>query len=347
MDALAQRNRRFLTDLFAGPFRGHAIIMDHEQAPAPYPGDVAVSDRPVGEWLDHALRNYEADLALLEAIDHDAVPYAKVSTGTEIFAAAFGCAVHIYEDSPPCALPLVTTAEEADALAIPGLDVPPLARVMDLAGMIRERIGPEPPIGVPDIQSPFDIAALVWRKQELYLALVDNPQAVKRLVRKCHLLLESFLREYQRYVGECNLAHCPRAWAPPELGCWLSEDEAGSMTTAMFDEFCLPTLMHLSESFGGLFVHCCATADHQYASFNKIPRLRGMNRVFQEPGPGPAIQAFSGRAVLMQAWMSEAQVYQMLDLALPETRFLFNMPAQPLDDAKRTYERLRERCPRG
>ena len=118
------------------------------------------------------------------------------------------------------------------------------------------------------------------------------------------------------------------------------------MSTPMFEEFCLPNLGDLSETYGGLFVHCCATADHQYKSFAKIPNLRGINRVFQKPGPRPAIEAFSEKTVLMVAWTSEQKVYDMLDMALPKTRFLFNMPAQPLEESKRTYDRLRERCPR-
>jgi hypothetical protein len=176
--------------------------------------------------------------------------------------------------------------------------------------------------------------------------MITEPDAVRRLVDKCQQLLINFFDHFLREVGEANLCHCPVAWAPPELGVWLSEDEAGSMSTEMFEAFCLPNLIDLSERYGGLFVHCCATADHQYQSFAKIPNLRGLNRVFQAPGPRPAIETFSKDTVLMVAWTPEDRVVEMLDMALPETRFLFNMPAQPLDEARRTYDRLRERCPR-
>jgi hypothetical protein len=346
MDARIGGSRRFLADLFAGPFRGHAIIMDGEPVTSGMPADVASSDRPVADWLDYHLRCYEAQVAALDLTGHDGVPYAKIVTGTQLFAEAFGAPVHVYEDGWLAAMPLVETPAEADALPQPGLDARPLARVFELAAMLRERLGPEAPIAVPDIQSPFDIAALIWRKEAMYLAMVDAPEAVKGLVAKCQALLTEFLRTFMAEVGEVNLCHCPVAWAPPEQGCWLSEDEAGAMGVAMFEEFCLPSLTDLSRAFGGLFVHCCATADHQYESFLRIPNLRGLNRVFQAPGPEPAARAFAGRAVLMQAWMPEDQVLAMLDMALPESRFLFNMPYQPADEAKATFERLRERCPR-
>jgi hypothetical protein len=347
VNAKEQRNRQFLSDLFAGPFRGHAIIMDHDAIPSPYPGDYAVSDRPLQEWLPSILQRYEADLCLLEALDHDAVPYIRLTTGTGIFAAAFGCDIHLYPDSPAAARPLVFTAEEADRLPVPSLDAPTLARVFEMGEMVRARVGPQVPLSVPDIQSAFDIAALIWNKEEFYIATVQNPAAVKRLVDKCQALLKNFFTEFKRCFPECNLCHCPNAWAPPEQGVWLSEDEAGSMSVKMFEAFCLPNLNDLSDTFGGLFMHCCATADHQYGSFKRIHNLRGLNRVFQSPGPRAAIEAFSGQTVIMQAWTNEADINKMLDMALPETRFLLNMPAQPLDEALRTYERLRVRCPRG
>lgn len=176
MDATIARNRRFLSDLFAGPFRGHAIIMDPEPEPQPFPGDFAVSDRPLADWLPSILRHYEAQLRLLDALGHDAVPTARLGTGTGLFASAFGCPVHIYPDSPAAARPLVFSADEADRLAV------------------------------------------------------------------------------------------------------------------------------------------------------------------------PTLETFSGKTVLMMAWIDEAAANALLDMALPDTRFLFNMPAQSLDDARRTYERLRRRC---
>ena len=345
MDARLERNRRFLADLFAGPFRGHAIVMDAEREAEPPVEDFFTSTRPLAEWVPRIVHNYEIDLRWRELIDDDHVPCARLGTSTALFASAFGCPVHVYEDSPSCALPIVTTAEEADRLPEPTLEARPLARVFELGELVREQVGPEVPIGVPDIQSPFDIAALIWRKEDMFAALVTNPDAVMRLVTKCHRLLKAFFTRFIEVFPECNLSHCPQAWAPPELGVWLSEDEAGSISTTMFERFCLPWLVDLSQSFGGLFVHCCATADHQYNNL-KIPNLRGMNRVFQDPGPKPAIDAFSGTTVLMVAWTPEEKVYEMLDMALPNTRFLFNMGAKPLDEAKAMLERLRARCPR-
>lgn len=345
MNARIEANQSYLRDLFSGPFRGHAILMDSLAPDKPCPGDFVAPQQPGMDWLGYHQEHYRRMLACSEAIGDDAVPYVKVHTGTQLFASAFGCDVHIFPNDPPSARPLVRTAAEADRLPQPTIEAEPLAKVFEFAEQLRRRLGPDVPISVPDIQSPFDVAALIWNKEDFFVAMVETPDAVKRLAAKCHKLLAEFLVEFRRQFPNCNYCHCPYAWAPPELGCWLSEDEVGSMSAAMFEEFSLPILVDLSRQFGGLFVHCCATADHQYENFKKIPNLRGLNRVFQTPGPRPAIETFEGHTVFMHAWHPLEYVEAMLDLARPHTRFLFNMPYQPLDDARRTFERLRSRCP--
>lgn len=343
MTSRETQNRRLLTDLFSGHPTRHAIIMDPPGIDFGIPTDYSVPGTPIRDWLPIKLRAYEEMLNWSERIGDDSVPYVRMTTNTGIFASAFGCAIRPCLDSLPCAVPMVRTAEEADALSMPDLNASSLSRFFEMADMVREDVGPEVPIGVPDIQSAFDIAALVWNKEDMFVAMHENPDAVKRLADKCQALLKMFFDEFRTRFPENNPCHCPTAWAPPELGCWLSEDEAGSLSTPMFEEFCLPYLIDLSESYGGLSMHSCAAVDHQYGSFNKIPNLRGLNRVFQKPGSLPAIRAFSGKTVLVMAWVFEADVNALLDMAQPDTRFLFNIPNMPFDDARRLHDRLRAR----
>lgn len=347
MLASAKKNRQFLVDLFAGEFRGHAIIMDPLGKPFEKPdGDAAVSEAPVKDWLPCTLQMYEDRLRWHLMIGDDSVPWAGSWVGTEFFAACFGAPVKIDGQNIPFALPLVCTSEEADKLEAPSLNVRLIERIFELYYLAQERLGTDVPVGVPDIQSPFDIAALIWRKQDMFIAMREEPEAVKRLVDKCYQLLTSFFTEFKKQFPICSMSHCPYAYGPEELGIWLSEDEAGSMSVRDFEEFCLPTLTRLSEDHGGLFMHCCAAADHQYDNFNKIPNLRGINRVFQAVGPRPAIKAFENRTVIMQAWWNLEKINGLLDMALPGTRFLLNMGPEDPDDSKRTYEALRARCPR-
>lgn len=357
MNELIRNNRQFLTDLFTGkPVAGHGIIthpsdglrIDHPVDPGIVAelGDFAVSDRPVAEWLPIYRANYERQLATLETLRDDTVPYIGLNTNTGIFASAFGCKFHVYkEETNACALNAVETADEADALGEGNLNAPALERVFELGHLLQEELGSHVPIGVPDIQSPFDIAALIWKKEDLFPSMIERPESVHTLVDKCYRLLTRFLDKFIQEFPECNLCHCPTAWAPPKLGMWLSEDEVGAFSPAMFEEFCLPTLTKLSERYGGMFIHCCADADYQYNGFRKIPNFRGLNRSFTRD-PKYTIDEFSGRSVLIVAWQGEDSINHLLDIATPETRFLFDLTSMPLDETKAVLERLRARCGR-
>ncbi len=343
MMAREERNRQFLTALFRGEASRHAFICTPPLVSAVQAGDYVVSREPVKRWVAWAVRNYEIMREWHEALDDDSVPYVPLTTTTGIFAAAFGCPLQEFEGSLAAARPIVFSPQEADRLPEPDVDAPPLDRFFELALLVREQVGPEVPISVPDIQSPFDIAALIWNKEHFYEALVEHPDAVWRLVEKCHRLLKNFLQECRRRLGEVNFCHYPIAWAPPELGCWLSEDEAGCISAPMFERLCLPFLVDLSKTFGGLFMHCCAYADHQYSNFLKIPNLRGLNRIFSASDRRLTIETFSGRTVLMVAGADEAEVDQLRSMALPTTRFLFNLSAPNLEAAKQLLERVGER----
>ena len=92
------RNRQFLTDLFSGPFRGHAIIVSpppDKHGPKPLP-DYTVSKKPVRQWLPQYVAQYHTRVRCGETFDDDSVPYVGVNTNTGIFAAAFGCPIHVY-----------------------------------------------------------------------------------------------------------------------------------------------------------------------------------------------------------------------------------------------------------
>lgn len=347
MNSKVARNRQYLRDVFTGNARNHGIVIDPLGPPAPHPGDYSIPGTPLEDWLPNILQNYADQIAYLEALDLDSVPAARMVTGTGVFASAFGCELHLYPDTPAAARPLVFTAEEANKLQVPSLDAPAIARVFRMAEKVEACLGKDVPIGVPDIQSAFDIAALIWNKEDLFIAMMDAPDAVIALADKCQTLLKNFFDAYFRRFPQCNPAHYPNVWSPLDLGVWLSEDEAGALSVPMFEQFCLPLLNELSDRYGGITVHCCATADHQYGNFKKIRRLRGFNRFFWKPGPLPAIQTFSGHCpLLVSQYADEENLGRLLDMALPETRYLFALGGMALEDARRINDFLRARCPR-
>jgi uroporphyrinogen-III decarboxylase len=243
-----------------------------QPAPRPWPNPENKQAR-----IEHAWQQYLWHLERIHWYEDALVPYLDPYTGTEIFAEAFGCRVYRPEDNMPFALPLVNSAREAEKLRPPDISAPPLALLFEIADELRRRSGPQALMKLVDIQSPMDIAALIWNKETFYPALIETPEVVLDLAGKVKTLLVAFLEEWFRRYGRDFVAHFPEYYMP--VGITLSEDEVGAVSARMFDQYFLPELNELSDHFGGIGVHCCANARHQWKGFKQIHNLRLINLV--------------------------------------------------------------------
>lgn len=261
--------------------------------PWPSPGEVR-------RRIDWAWEQYRRQLERAEWLDDDAIPHLDPFTGTEIFAEAFGCPVQYPEDNMPFALPLVHSAAEADRLRAPGLDAPCLARLFEIADALRERAGAGAVMKLVDIQSPMDIAALIWEKRSFYAALVETPEAVASLASRVRALLVAFLDEWFGRYGRDFVAHYPDYYMP--FGITLSEDEIGAVSPRVFEQLFLPELVELSGRYGAIGIHCCAHARHQWEGLLRVPNLRLVNLVQPEPVLLEAYRFFAPHACQMHCW---------------------------------------------
>jgi len=171
---------------------------------------------------------------------------------------------------------------------------------------------------------------------------------VKHLVSKCAILLKQFLLEFRKEFPNSSPCHCPDVWAPPELGPWVSNDECGVMSTPMFMEFCLPEMIDLSQTFGSLGMHCCASAEHQFLSFREIPNFYGFNRVVALKGYQPILDLLGGQQapVHVLTGVPPEETERLIQVAPSGTRFIFNLAGATLDDAKQWLDRMRQVSPR-
>ncbi|MCL2351162.1 MAG: hypothetical protein FWC55_01380 [Firmicutes bacterium] len=267
------KRKRAWYDLYAGK-RDYTVWVNYNgekgDRPLPYPEN----GEKRFEW---ALNAYRKDMEALSWLNDDKIPPLRPYTGTEIFAAAFGCKVHYPGDNMPFALPLIRDVSEFRALKTPRIeDSRLLSEVVETADRLRAA-EPGAIFQLPDIQSPFDIAALIWEKTDFFSAMYEEPGAVKELTAMTEALLAEFLDMWFGRFGTEFVAHYPDYYMP--RGITLSEDEAGSISPGMFREFCLPGLNRLSERYGAIGVHCCADSEHQWENFRSIKNLTVLNLV--------------------------------------------------------------------
>lgn len=299
--------------------------------PLPYPENEEAR-------ITWALRRCESMARAHQAVPDDQIPFLSPYTGTEIFAEAFGCPVHYSGDNMPFALPRIHSASQVRSLRTPSAFAPPLERPFRIARRLRDAF-PDAPVQLPDIQSPFDIAALIWEKGDFYAACIDEPEAVEELCHRVESVLTRFLDAWFQEFGTDYVAHYPDFFV--RGGATLSEDEAGSISPAMFRRFCMPALARLSERYGGLCVHCCANSERQWDNFKAIPGLRLLNLNQPEPVLTRAYSVFSQAVPQMHAWCGSG--FPGPDWARhipPQAHVVLYAGADSEDQAKRTLDAL-------
>jgi hypothetical protein len=244
------------------------------------------------ERIDWVIKRYEDLSQRAQWLNDDMIPHIDMLTGTEIFAEAFGCKVYRPEGEMPFARPLVHNAAEAIKLKIPEVENSSLSQLFEIADGIKAATGGNGVMRLPDIQSPMDIAALIWDKNDFYAALLEEPEAVKELAGKVLSLLTAFLDKWFDRYGHDFIAHFPFYYMAS--GLTLSEDECGSVSPGIFKEFFLPELSLLSQRYGCLGMHCCADSRHQWDHFLQIPNLKFLNLI--QPGEivNEAVTFFAG-----------------------------------------------------
>jgi hypothetical protein len=292
-------------------------------------------------WVEYELMRRKVDL-----IDDDLVPFASNVTGTEIFAEAFGCKVHYPDNTNPFALPLVASAEEADKLRAPDLGSSSLAYLFDIADALYRRGGPEMLMKPVDLQSPMDVVALIWNKSDLFCAMIDEPEAVQALAAKVRGLICDFCDEWFARYGTTFVAHYPEYVM--HGGITMSVDEVGAVSEEMFEAFFAGELTALSERYGGLGVHCCADAAHQWANFKAIPGLKVINHVVpptRDPSYITDALAYYGPKIaqMPQGWKPDGPPEFWPDQYPTNARVIFGCGAEDAQAAARIAEKLQQR----
>lgn len=272
---IAERKERWVEFLKPDADPGFLFLVHYNNPSHTPPNPFNKSPEQKEERIENAWKEYERMMGEAEWIKDDKVPFLDNTTGTEIFAEALGCEVERPEDNMPFALPKIFSAAEVADIKVPELSNSSLAYLFDIADELKRRGGPNAVQKIIDIQSPMDIAALVWEKASFLMGMLDSPDAVKELSAKCAKLLVAFMDEWFSRYGTDFIAHCPSYFM--RGGITLSEDEVGIVNEEMFAEFFMDELVELSKHFGGIGIHCCAASRHQWHHFKAIPGLRLIN----------------------------------------------------------------------
>jgi len=227
------------------------------------------------ERIEWAWKSYLAGMEKIQWLEDDFLPYLSVVSGTEIFAEALGAKVHRPVDNMPFANPFIFSPEDAEKVKVPRLEDTPLMNLFDIADELKKRGGPEAMLKLPDIQSPMDVVAQIWDKTDLFPSMIEEPEVVKELAEKVKMLMFEFLDTWFTRYGTEYISHCPEYYM--QGGITMSVDEIGNVSSDMYEEFFAKEIIEFSKRYGGIGIHCCADAQHQWKYLKEIPGLVMLN----------------------------------------------------------------------
>lgn len=336
MNSEIQRRIRRWENLYAGNGSIDRVFMIHIGDPfADRPIPIAENKNKRIEW---SWQKYRQRMQQTEWLKDDYIPHLDLYTHTEIFAQAFGCKVCYQPDGAPFATHRIQNASEVKDIKVPDWSSTHLTDLFEIADELRKRAGSDAVVRLPDIQSPMDIAALIWDKNEFFPAMVLEPEAVKDLAAKVKELLVSFVDAWFARYGKNFIAHYPDYYMP--VGFTLSEDEVGAVSEDMFEEFFLPELTELSNRYGGLGIHCCANSRHQWDNFKKIPNLKLLN-ICQPPSvTREAFQCFVDHTVQLHGWSGDGPAETWPSQLPANARYVIETVVKTRDEALALCERL-------
>ena len=307
------------------------LVVDYEDddvtGSRPWPNPDRMDQR-----LDWAVKKYHRQISKMAWLQDDRIPFLDLYTGTEIFAEAFGCEVHRTDNNMPFALPLINDSKQAAHIRIPELEQTPLYDLIEKARFLRQQTDKNALLRLVDIQTPMDITALIWDKNSFYIAMLEEPEAIKEVNRKVQTLMVEFLDIWFEQFGSDYIAHYPDYYMPS--GLTLSIDEIGAVSPEMFAEFFLPEVNALSERYGSLGVHCCAHAKHQWQGLSEIVNLKIINLVQPDTVIKKAYPYFAKTCCQMHQWHDTLPVDYMLNHLPEKAHVVLNPPAHSRYEAE-------------
>lgn len=229
-----------------------------------------------GKMLLNELRSAYAGLKLRD----DRLYGIRANYGTGIIASAFGCQIRSFDDTLPIGLHLEKTDLEAilDS-GVPNVYTGVCGRALDTVEYYRSVLEPYPlltkHIGsqMLDIQGPFDNATIIWGS-DLYLAVLDEPDKVDRLMDIVTQTIKSVVMEHRRIDGRSVYEHDGDwNWLG---GLCIRNDSSVNLSGSQYRELAKKHDAELLGEFGG-WIHFCGRAHQWWKDLLDIKGLRGIN----------------------------------------------------------------------
>ena len=209
----------------------------------------------LGVSVETLVKSAELQARAMEVIARDTATVAAVSLmDLSVEAEAFGAQVRFSEHEVPAVIgQLISGEDDADALAVPGMDAGRASLCVDAVRMAKESITDKPVIA--GMIGPYSLAGRLCDVTEIMYLCFDEPETV-------HTVLDKATAYLIRYGQAMKAAGAD--------GVMVAEPLAGILSPEMAGEFSMPYMKRLidalqDEDFAVLYHNCG----------NSVPQMLG------------------------------------------------------------------------
>lgn len=185
-----------------------------------------------------------------------------------------------------------------------------------------------------DFQGPLTTAAMLWDQTDFMVSMCTEPEEVHRFLDH---VTDHIIKVMKTYVKNANHMVCgntwPFIWLPSDIGMGITEDYMPLISSDMYREFGIPYVERISREFGGLFIHCCGSYEHQLENLkNSDINILGLEFHYPYTKPQPLFETFGDSCLFLpyisisqnDEFKSYAEYFSYLkEIKKPETRLWF------------------------
>ncbi len=281
--------------------------------------------------------------------DTDVPNFIEPWYGLGVLTAAFGADYAWKEGQAPAVIPPFQSVEDALAYDTTPVHLTPIGRRnLEMIEYFLEKTRGMVPMCLPDVQSPINNATSIVPVQELFYAIVDEPEQVQALLfRLADLCIEYFQRA-KALIGDALVmpGHgFPSSGAFTGIG--VSDDVLPMLDADTCRTLLLPAQRRIAEAFGGYAFHSCGNWEKKIPVVREMHALRMVDGAFTlETDPSPNApeafrDGFAGTGVAVNARVvggADAVADVAARLHAPDMKMIITTYCQSPEEQRAAYE---------
>jgi len=279
------------------------------------------------------------------------VPWYGIGT----VASAFGGDYIWKEKQAPAVRPGFKSVKEALGYSPAPASQTRIGRhTLEMIDYFLDKTGGCVPMSLTDTQSPLNIAGNVVEMSSFFIAMHDDPPAVKALLNRLAELLVDFTHEQIKHIGEV-LVWPGHGYSSCRCfqGLGMSDDSAAVISGRQYLEFASPAVERAGKPFGGSAFHSCGNWSDKVGAVGKIGGLRMVDGAFSaatDPSPNPPdpfAETFANSGVVVNARIvggPETIAENVRRLWKPGMKLIVVTYCQSSEEQAEAYDRIYEIC---